>query len=212
MNGVALGSHTYTVRGKDTAGNTGSAKASWQVVAPPDTTAPTVAFTSAPDNGGTATSASFAFNGSEPGLTFTCSLDGTAFAACASPTAHNGLALGKHAFVVRATDPAGNVGEATHAWTITAPPLPDLVVSALSNRGVTVKNVGTATSGVTVLSVVGAGTFTIPGLAPGQSVSFTWTCKTGTLRATVDPGKQVAESDETNNTLTKVTSCLGFGA
>lgn len=212
VNGVALGSHTYTVRGKDTAGNTGSAKASWQVVAPPDTTAPTVAFTSAPDNGGTATSASFAFNGSEPGLTFTCSLDGTAFAACASPTAHNGLALGKHAFVVRATDPAGNVGEATHAWTITAPPLPDLVVSALSNRGVTVKNVGTATSGVTVLSVVGAGTFTIPGLAPGQAISFTWTCKAGTLRATVDPGKQVAESDETNNTLTKVTTCLGFGA
>lgn len=42
--------------------------------------------------------------------------------------------------------------------------------------------------------------------------SFTWTCKKGTLTATVDPGKQVAESDETNNSLAKVTSCLGLGS
>ena len=211
VNGLALGSHAYSVRGKDTAGNTGSAMASWKVVAPPDTAAPTVSFTSAPTDGGTDTSASFAFSGSEPELTFTCSLDGAAFAACTSPAAYNGLALGKHAFVVRGVDPAGNVGEATHSWTIIAPSLSDLVVSALWNRGVTVKNVGNAASGPTILVVSGAGTFTIPGLAPGQSVSFPWTCKKGTLVATVDPGKQVVESDETNNSLTKVTSCLGFG-
>lgn len=212
VNGLALGSHTYSVRGKDAAGNTGSAKASWQVVTPPDTTAPTVSFTSAPADGETATSASFAFSGSEAGLTFSCSLDGGGFAACISPVNHNGLAPGKHAFVVRAADQAGNTGEAAHSWTIVPPPLPDLVVSALGNRGVTVKNVGTAAAGQTILSVVGAGTFTVSGLAPGQSVSFRWACKAGTLKATADAGKQVAESDETNNTLTKVTNCLGFGS
>lgn len=211
VNGLALGSHTYSVRGKDTAGNTGSAKAGWKVITPPDTTAPTVSFTSAPADGVTATSASLAFSGSEAGLTFTCALDGAPFAACTSPAAHNGLALGMHAFVVRAADPAGNVGEATHSWTIAAPPLPDLIVSALSNRGVTVKNIGAAASGPAIVVVIGAGTFTISGLAPGQSLSFTWTCKAGTLKATVDPGRQVAESDEANNTLTKVTNCLGFG-
>lgn len=57
----------------------------------------------------------------------------------------------------------------------------------------------------------GIGTYTIPGLGPSQSVSYTSTCKAGTLTAVVDPANAVAESNEGNNTTTRVTSCLGFG-
>jgi RNA polymerase sigma factor (sigma-70 family) len=213
VNGLAIAAHTFSVRAKDAAGNVGSATASWKVVPPPDTTPPTVTFTSAPADGSSSTSASFAFSGSEPGLSFTCALDGGAFAVCASPSTQNALTVGDHVFVVRGTDQAGNVGEASHAWTIAAPPLPDLVVSALSNRGVTVKNVGNAPSGQTTLVVSGSGTltFTLSGLTPGQTVSFTWSCKAGTLVAVVDPGNQVTESSESNNTLAKTTGCLGLG-
>ncbi len=213
VDGLAIAAHSFSVRAKDAAGNVGAATAGWKVVAPPDTTPPTVTFTSTPADGATGTSASFDFAGSEPGLSFTCALDGGAFAVCTSPSTHNALAVGNHVFVVRAADPAGNVGDASHAWTIVAPPLPDLVVSVLGSKGVTVKNVGNAPSGPTSVVVSGSGTltFTLSGLAPGQSVSFTWACKAGTLTAAVDPGNQVAESNESNNTLTRVTSCLGFG-
>ena len=46
---------------------------------------------------------------SEAGATFQCSLDGAAFAACASPLTTALLADGEHTFAVRARDAAGNV-------------------------------------------------------------------------------------------------------
>lgn len=55
-----------------------------------------------------------------PGLTFECSLDGSAFAPCTSPVSYNTLAPGNHTFAVRAKDNAGNVDATptTYSWGI----------------------------------------------------------------------------------------------
>ncbi len=57
------------------------------------------------------TSASVAFSSPDSDIAgFQCSLDGGAFAACASPKAFTGLGAGAHTVVVRPIDKAGNVG------------------------------------------------------------------------------------------------------
>ena len=210
VNGLAIGSHVFSVRGEDTAGNVGSAEASWRIVPPPDTTPPTVSIMSGPSDATTATSASFAFSADEAGVSFACSLDGAAFSACESPSGSDGFPPGSHTFVVRGTDAAGNASDESWSWTIVPPPRPDLVVSSLRRDGMTVRNAGTAPAGATIVVVTRVGTYSISGLAAGQSVSFTWACKAGTLIATVDPANTVAESNEANNTTTRVTTCLGL--
>jgi thrombospondin type 3 repeat protein len=86
----------------------------------PDTTPPNTSIGSNPGSTTIATSASFSFSSSESGSTFTCQLDGSAWAACTSPGSYSGLSLGSHAFAVRATDEAGNTdaSPATWSWTI----------------------------------------------------------------------------------------------
>lgn len=202
--GLGPGVHLFSVRARDHAGNVGpAASARWEVV-PPDTTPPTVTLTSASTSGG---DASFGFAASEPGVAFACSLDGGAFEPCASPKSYNGLAPGAHTFAVRATDGAGNTGGAAeHSWTI-ARPLPDLVITALSERSFTVSNLGSAPAGAFVVSVTLVGTFTFAGLAPGQSATRTWSpCRRGTITAIADRGGAVEESDE-SNTRSIVSTC-----
>ena len=89
---------------------------------PTDTTPPSTTISSGPSGSTTATSATFAFASSESGSTFECKLDAGAFAACTSPKAYTGLAVGAHTFSVRAKDAAGNVdaSPATAAWTVAA--------------------------------------------------------------------------------------------
>jgi hypothetical protein len=109
--GLAQGAHTFYVRQTDSAGNTGVfASRSWTV----DTVAPpTPSITSGPvpypPFGWPSTSASFQFTDSESGVSFLCSLDGGAYAACSSPKTYSGLAQGPHTFRVEAKDAAGNV-------------------------------------------------------------------------------------------------------
>lgn len=112
------GEHTFSVKATDAGGNvSGAASRTFTV----DATAPTVTVTKAPAPAAGDTSASIEFNGSENGATFECSLDGGAFASCASPHAMNGLAVGAHSIQVRATDSAGNQGAAVStAFEITA--------------------------------------------------------------------------------------------
>jgi hypothetical protein len=142
-NGLAVGSHTFSVRAKDAAGNVdGSpATASWTVPAPPpaDTTAPDTTITSTPANPTTDTGASFAFAGADDttpagSLTFQCSLDNAAYAACSSPKSYAGLAVGAHSLRIRAKDAASNVdaSAASFTWTIAAPDriTPDTAITA----------------------------------------------------------------------------------
>ena len=123
--GLADGQHAFEVRARDAAGNVDStpARRSWIV----DTTAPDASIDSGPPSSTEATDATFRFSANEAGASFECSLDGSAFAACVSPTAYTGLDAREHRFRVRARDAVGNtdVSPATWTWTIgTAPPPP----------------------------------------------------------------------------------------
>jgi RNA polymerase sigma factor (sigma-70 family) len=203
---LASGLHRFSVLGTDPAGNSSPwVTVTWRFV-PPDTTPPTATITSGPTGTMSSTSATFAFVANEAPATFECSLDGAAFSSCVSPAAYVQLALGAHSFAVRAKDAAGNVGaSATAKWTVA---LPDLVISRFGAFSITVTNAGTAASAVNVLTITLVGTFTVPALAPGASVTFNWsTCRTGTYTAIVDRTNLVAESNEKNNTAARTSTC-----
>lgn len=117
--GLHDGVRTFMVRARDAAGNRGPATTySWTV----DTVAPVKPqLTQQPANPSASSSATFAFTDREAGVTFECSLDGAAYAACTSPQIYNGLADGNHRFDVRALDAAGNRSGVTEAtWRVAA--------------------------------------------------------------------------------------------
>jgi Bacterial TSP3 repeat/Right handed beta helix region len=119
---LVLGTHIFSVRATDPAGNTDASPAlhSWAVQAPPDTTAPDTTIDTGPTGSTTSTSASFGFSANEGGSSFECKLDGGTWAGCTSPKSHSSLTLGTHTFSVRATDGSGNTdpSPATRSWTI----------------------------------------------------------------------------------------------
>ncbi|NNF54083.1 MAG: Ig-like domain-containing protein, partial [Acidimicrobiales bacterium] len=86
----------------------------------PDTTPPETVISSGPDTSTNSTTAQFAFQSFEPGVTFECLLDGGSWAPCASGIEYTGLAVGAHHFEVRATDAANNTDPtpAAYDWTI----------------------------------------------------------------------------------------------
>lgn len=203
--GLVPGVHVFAVRARGRGGNVGPAvTARWEVLEP-DTAPPTVAITAVTTTGGDAT---FAFTASEPDVAFACSLDGGPFEPCASPKSYTGLLPGAHTFAVLATDPAGNVGPpAQHTWTVPRL-LPDLVISDLTTRSFTVANIGTAPAGAFVVSVTLVGVFTFAGLAPGESVTRSWSpCRRGTITAVADRANTVEESDERNNVRSILSTC-----
>jgi hypothetical protein len=83
-----------------------------------------------------APTATFAFAANVSASTFECSLDGGAWAACASPVTHGSLAAGAHGFRVRSRDRHGRVdaSPAAFAWSVDpllgAPPAPVTTVEA----------------------------------------------------------------------------------
>jgi hypothetical protein len=118
----------------DVAGNT---RAVTQRALNIDTTAPVAAIDSAPPAQSDSADATFAFSATDAlsGIdALECSLDGAAFASCASPLALTALADGAHAFAVRARDVAGNVDAtpATHAWTIDTDDTPPVIAPVVS--------------------------------------------------------------------------------
>jgi hypothetical protein len=120
---LSEGSHTFSVKATDAAGNTDASPASttWTI----DTTAPDTKIDSNPNALTNSASASFDFSSTEPGSSFQCKFDSTAYKSCTSPNSLTGLSDGSHTFSVEATDAASNT-DATPAdftWTVdTTPP------------------------------------------------------------------------------------------
>ncbi|MGQ0576199.1 MAG: right-handed parallel beta-helix repeat-containing protein [Pseudonocardia sp.] len=124
LNNVAVGQHTFSVSARDAAGNVDASSEviTWTVEPPPDVTPPNVTLTSAPStSGSSATNASFAFAASEPGVSFTCTLDAGAPVACTSPHLVT-VAAGAHQMRIDAVDAAGNADASPvlHSWTVDA--------------------------------------------------------------------------------------------
>jgi len=137
--GLTDGSHTFSVRARDAAGNVDPTPVAvtWTVdVTPPETT-----ISSAPPALSNTRTGQIAFAGTDAhaGVTFQCALDGVAFAACSSPLSYSNLGDGPHSFVVRAVDAVGNVdpSPANASWTIdaTAPPSPVLTLAPSDPSG-----------------------------------------------------------------------------
>jgi N-acetylneuraminic acid mutarotase len=97
---------------------------------------PETTLTSMPPATTRQTSATFIFTSNVGGATFACSLDGTPFTPCASPTTYTGLVQGTHSFQVRAYDVAGNVDTtpASHTWTIDLTPPETTLTSSPPSR------------------------------------------------------------------------------
>ncbi len=88
------------------------------------TPAPDTVISTAPANGTTSTTATFAFGAGDLFATFECQLDGGAFQPCTSPASYT-VGVGTHTFAVRGRSKFG-VLEATPAvatWTVVAPPV-----------------------------------------------------------------------------------------
>jgi sugar lactone lactonase YvrE len=160
---VSNGSHTFTVRANDLAGNTGvSATRHWTV----DTTPPTINITSGPSGTVVSTGASFSFTSpSDPSATFTCDIDGTGFSSCTSPWTYPTppLAPGQHTFKVIATDALGNASApAQRKWTIdTATHRPDALIAT-----------GSSYTGDGVYNGTGTGQTKTAKGKPGATVKF----------------------------------------
>jgi hypothetical protein len=127
ISGLGDGAHQFSVRAVDEVGNrtVDPTVRSWSV----DSVAPDTGITSGPSGTVKENSAEIAFVASETGSNFSCSLDGAAFAACASPVTLDDLSDGDHEFRVRARDAAGNLDQspAARQWKVdtTVPPPPD---------------------------------------------------------------------------------------
>ena len=117
--GLTDGAHTFAVRATDGAGSVGEATRSWTI----DTVAPDTMVSSGPAPASSSGSATFSFSSTEAGSSFSCSLDGAAFATCVSPRTYDGLANRTHTFRVQATDAATNTDQspASSTWTVRAP-------------------------------------------------------------------------------------------
>ena len=176
LSGLSSANHAFEVRAKDAVGNYDPTPAArtWTV----DTVAPDTSITAGPAAAVNVTTASFSFTATEA-ATFECKIDAGAFAACSSPKAYSGLAVGSHTFQVRARDAAGNqdATPATHAWTVdtTAPNTTITSGPSGSNNPNTATFAFTSTEGGTFECKLDTGAFaacttpkTYTGLAKGS--------------------------------------------
>ena len=122
--GLGDGSHTFSVRATDSAGNDSTAASRTFTV---DTTAPETDIDNGPS--GTVKVASVSFDFSSPASDiegYECKLDSGSYAACTAPKPYTGLSNGAHTFTVRAVDHALNVDPtpATRTFTVDTSAVP----------------------------------------------------------------------------------------
>ena len=124
VSGLEPGTHTLHIRAVDLALNVDATPAEWTwlVIGPPDTTLDTTAAPPAAPAVTTDTTARFAFIADQAGSTFSCALNGSAFASCASPLQLLGLGGGAYLLEVQATNEFGLVEEepASYEWIVDA--------------------------------------------------------------------------------------------
>ena len=160
ITGLSDGPHTLAVRATDGVGNVDPTPATytWTV----DTAAPDTTIVTAPPVLANSSSATFSFSSNEGGVSYGCSLDGSAYAPCSTPNTFGGLANGAHTLAVRATDGAGNLDAtaASYAWTVdVVAPAPPVISApaAGSSMAALVAVSGSAEAGSTVaVSIDGA--------------------------------------------------------
>jgi large repetitive protein len=100
------GSHTFSVRAVDRAGNMDASPASRSFTV--DATAPNTTITGGPTGTTSDATPAFTFKSSESGGSFRCKIDGGSFSPCSSPKTTSTLGNGSHTFSVSAVDAAGN--------------------------------------------------------------------------------------------------------
>jgi len=145
---TAGGTHTATLTIADGHGNTDTATVAVTVApptgpAPVDTVAPDTAVSGGPQGVVRAKRATFTLTSTEAGSSFTCSLDGDPWQACAATARFTGLGQGQHRLLVRATDAAGNTDPtpAVREWTVdrTAPVVRAVRPSVTADRTPTLR-------------------------------------------------------------------------
>lgn len=139
--GLAVGQHKLTLRVSDSAGNTGEATHTWEVISPTlsDTQAPDTIISSTLTTPTRETRAEIRFSSNEPNVIFEGRLDGSHFSTVTSPHVLTNLSDGDHTFEVRAVDAAANVDATPEVirWKVDTT-APDTTLTrtpdALSNR------------------------------------------------------------------------------
>jgi large repetitive protein len=123
VSGLAEGSHLFSVRAKDLAGNLSEVvSVEWEV----DLTLPTLSIAA---NQTGSFSYSFTLSADEEVQGMECSLDGQVFASCSSPVSYSALSVGAHNFSARAIDVAGNTGPASSLTFAITNPVTTQIVS-----------------------------------------------------------------------------------
>jgi alpha-tubulin suppressor-like RCC1 family protein len=153
--GLSEGSHTFTIKAADVAGNLSAPQSLTWVI---DTIAPTIAMTTTPNNPDSNNNATFTFSATDSGTgiaSYECKLDAAAFVPCTSPKTYTGLTEGAHTVSVRATDLAGNISTSSNfSWTVdTSQPVLTFNILPASPTSMTAQtisgNCSDATSGIT---------------------------------------------------------------
>jgi len=209
---TADGSHTFTVKAIDTAGNPGQTSYTWTI----DTDPPTITLTQTPPNFSSSSTPTFAFTADEPiPAGFQCKLDAGAFAACTSPKTFGTTPDGSHTFTVKGADAAGNNVSTSYAWTIdTVAPALSLTAKPPDPSGVSTAHFefsATDLASVSFQCQLDSGSFLPCATPPGQdysslsSASHTFTLK-GTDAAGNSTTKPFTWTVDTVNPVVTITS------